>query len=99
MRFKYSQPTPEVVVNLNIENGSIVICVCDNGIGIPNHDLENLFTPFFRSVNVRNIEGNGLGLAIVKDNIDLHKGSVWVDNQHKIGTKFYVSLPIIEKEA
>ncbi len=95
---KYSQPKPEVFVSLDIENGSLVVCVGDNGIGIPNHDLENLFTPFFRGANVRNIEGNGLGLVIVKDNIDLHKGSVWVENQQKIGTKFYVSLPIIEKE-
>ena len=90
---KYSQPNPEVFVSLNVEKGSIIICVGDNGIGIPKIDIDNLFDPFFRGANVQNIEGNGLGLAIVKDSIELHNGSVWVDTILNVGTKFYVSLP------
>lgn len=95
---KYSQPNPAVTVGVNVENESIVISVADNGIGIPPQAMENLFTPFFRASNVKNIEGNGLGLPIVKDNIDVHHGSIRVETALNKGTKFFISLPIKEKE-
>ncbi|MCL1495152.1 MAG: sensor histidine kinase [Pseudanabaena sp. Salubria-1] len=71
--------------------------VSDHGIGIPNEDLENLFSAFHRGKNVGILPGTGLGLSIVKNCIDIHNGSIFVESQLDIGTKFTVVLPVSEE--
>ena len=82
------------------KNGSVLIEVSDNGIGIPKADIPNLFREFFRAENARSVEelGTGLGLAIVKEIVDLHGGRVRVESEEGLGTIFIVHLPICQKE-
>ena len=65
----------------------------DNGIGIDENDLQNIFTPFFRGENKRFAEGNGIGLSLTKKIIDLHKGEIVVVSKVDEGTTFTVELP------
>jgi PAS domain S-box-containing protein len=71
------------------------INVIDTGIGIEEHELDNLFKPFMQidsSLN-RQHEGTGLGLALVYKLVELHGGSVHVESQVGSGSTFTISLP------
>jgi len=83
----------DIVIDSN-ENEA-VIEVTDTGIGISENDLGNLFTEFVRIRNekTRNISGSGLGLSIVKKVVELYHGSIKVDSNPDIGTRFTVKLP------
>ncbi len=71
------------------------INVIDTGIGIPEHELDNLFKPFMQidSSLSRHHEGTGLGLALVYRLAKLHGGSVSVTSEIGEGSTFTVSLP------
>lgn len=61
----------------------------DTGEGIPKHNFDKIFLPFFTTKK----EGSGLGLAQVHRIVDLHGGWVKVDSEVGHGTKFVVCLP------
>lgn len=91
---KYSQPDPQVEVNITTNDKIIQISVKDNGVGIPEKDMVNMFQPFFRAGNVFNIEGNGLGLTIVRECVRLHGGDVSFSSIQGKGSTFFVHLPV-----
>ena len=64
----------------------IIVTISDNGIGIPEEDLENIFKPLFRGKNVTGKPGHGIGLAIVKRIADLHLISLSINSQLNMGT-------------
>jgi len=64
----------------------------DQGIGIPQSDLPELFEPFHRGANVGERKGTGLGLTIVKKSAELHGGQVNVSSEAGRGTRFTVFL-------
>jgi len=76
------------------------ISVADSGIGIASEDLAHLFKPFSQidSGLARKFEGTGLGLAMVKLLADLHGGSVAVQSQSDVGSRFTVWLPLRRAE-
>ncbi len=76
------------------------IKVIDTGIGIPEHEWENLFKPFMQidsSLN-RHHEGTGLGLSLVYKLVELHGGSVSIKSEVGKGSTFTVSLPWQESD-
>ncbi|MBD3353375.1 MAG: transporter substrate-binding domain-containing protein [Candidatus Lokiarchaeota archaeon] len=81
----------------NKENG-ILISVMDEGIGIPEKDLSNIFSKFHRGSNVKNISGTGLGLNIAKSLTKLHGGEIKVESTIGVGTKFHIFLPISKEK-
>jgi len=75
------------------DNGNIIIEVKDNGIGIPQKNLDRLFYPFFTTKGA----GTGLGLSISKSIIEGHKGTINVESKVNKGSVFSVVLPEIIK--
>jgi len=71
-----------------IEN-NVVISVTDNGIGIAEHNREQIFEPKFTTKT----SGMGLGLGIIKNIIENYKGTITFETEHGKGTTFIVSLP------
>ncbi|MGE3466494.1 MAG: ATP-binding protein [Pyrinomonadaceae bacterium] len=69
--------------------------VSDNGGGIPDENLGNIFEPYFSTKET----GTGLGLAIVQKIIDIHHGTIDVESTGGKGTKFTVKLPRSEPPA
>ena len=94
---KYSPKQSPVTVDVYCEADWMVIAVSDKGIGIPEKDIEKLFTPFFRASNTTTISGTGVGLSIVKEFIDAHGGTIEVQTQQNEGSTFTVRLPLIAK--
>ncbi len=90
-------------IDLSIKTGkdSVAINVKDTGYGIPADDLPFVFDRFYRVRNddVRGIEGNGLGLAIVKSIAEQHDGEITVESKSGIGSRFTLTLPVLQKES
>lgn len=83
-------------VHLDVErDGDYAICrVRDHGVGIPEADLERLFSAFYRGRNVGQAPGTGLGLTIVKRCVELHRGKIKVESAVGQGTTVTVKLPL-----
>lgn len=93
---KYGHPPVRIVLSAETRNGSCVFGVKDNGPGISNEDMKHLFEKFYRGRESRKrvIRGLGLGLYYVKQIVEAHGGHVEVRSDRKIGTAFYLSIPL-----
>jgi PAS domain S-box-containing protein len=91
--YKYSEQG-NLFVELRFTTDEVKIDITDQGIGIPEEDLKNLFQPFYRAANTCEIEGTGLGLAIVREFIEKHGGKIIVTSKLNKGTTVSVILPI-----
>lgn len=78
-------------------NGSVLLAVADNGVGIEGKDLFHIFEPFYRAdlSRTRRVRhsGSGLGLAIVSEIVRAHKGKINVQSAVGKGTTVTVTLP------
>lgn len=81
----------------NQEAEKIRIVISDTGIGIPKKDLPRIFERFYRvdKARSRSSGGTGLGLSIVKHLVELHKGTIRVESDLGIGSRFIIELPVI----
>lgn len=98
---KYTQEGGVVKVDLVLKGDNVLLSVSDNGIGIPEHQKNEIFKKFFRADNVRvkDTEGTGLGLYLVKTIIDSIDADVWFESKENVGSTFYVRIPLTgEKE-
>lgn len=91
---RYSPPGADVEVTLRDESGRAVVEIRDVGPGVPPEALSRLFEPFFRVDASRQdaTGGTGLGLSITYRAVQLHHGSVNVENAHP-GLRVSLSLP------
>lgn len=84
---------------LSFTDKYIVIRIKDDGPGIDDHDLKNIFQPFYRSNRHESyISGAGLGLSLAHRIVALHRGHIEVESQIGKGTTFIVYLPIEGKQ-
>jgi signal transduction histidine kinase len=95
---KYSNEHGVVTASLyfnNAQRENVVICIADQGFGIPVAEIPNIFKRFYRVDQSRNdTPGSGLGLAIVERLIELHGGNISVESREGKGSMFYVTLPM-----
>jgi signal transduction histidine kinase len=77
--------------------GLVTITVMDNGIGIPQDKINEIFQLFYQldSSNTRRYQGTGLGLAFVHRILDAHGSQISVDSNVGLGSRFQFSLPIV----
>jgi signal transduction histidine kinase len=91
---KYSPQEGEVRFELWEQGESLYFRISDQGIGIPQDELERLFEPFHRAKNVGDISGTGLGMAIAKESVDRHGGTIECQSEIGVGTTVTVTLPL-----
>lgn len=94
---KYTPQGGYVTVMLSVQNGhQIHFQVADTGIGIPDKDMANLFSEFFRAENAKSFteNGTGLGLIIVKEILDILQGSISVESKPGEGTRVTCYFPV-----
>ncbi len=76
----------------------VVVYVADQGVGIPESELPNIFERFYRvdSSLRRTTAGAGLGLFLVRAIVEAHNGEIWVRSELGKGTTVFVALPVEE---
>jgi signal transduction histidine kinase/ligand-binding sensor domain-containing protein/DNA-binding response OmpR family regulator len=97
--FKFTPKNGMVEVNLakiNIEHTDrIEISIKDNGIGIPENEVNSIFNAFYQVDNpISRSTGTGIGLALTAELVKLHKGEISVKSILNEGSTFIFNLPI-----
>lgn len=92
---KYNKPEGRISIALHEEDAHVMISVSDTGLGIPKDDIDKVFNRSYRSDrdSKSNVPGSGIGLAVVKDIVKMHQGTVSVESEINMGSKFTVRLP------
>jgi signal transduction histidine kinase len=92
---KYTPDGGAVGVQVSEQDGSVLIQVRDNGIGIAPEEHERVFDKFFRSTDARvgKITGTGLGLALAREVVRLHGGELTLESQLDRGSTFTLRVP------
>jgi len=75
---------PKIVLRAQLFNGSVIIEVEDNGIGIPNDIIDNIFIPFYTTKN----SGSGIGLSLSRQIMKLHGGTISLESEPNVKTVF-----------
>lgn len=97
---KYTNPGGTVYFSIteptfdSVGNAEFIFKVKDNGIGMSEQTLENLFEPFVRAddKDVQKTQGSGLGMSITKHLIELMNGTIDVKSERNVGTEVTVSI-------
>lgn len=96
---RYTGEEGKIIIATKTQNESVVICISDNGMGIPSDDLKRIFERFYRvdKARARELGGSGLGLPIAKHIVDAHGGTIDIESKYEVGTRVCITLPIENK--
>ncbi|MCW8849446.1 MAG: ATP-binding protein, partial [Melioribacteraceae bacterium] len=86
----FSPQSSKIIIDIIVNENEMQISVVDEGKGIDEDIIENIFHPFFTTKS----SGSGLGLAISKNIVDAHNGEIEVSRKVKVGAKIIVKLPL-----
>jgi signal transduction histidine kinase len=85
-------PEHLVEIKFQINKKELVLSFHNDGSFIPEKEITQIFEPFRRGSNSRNIKGHGVGLSLTQKIVKLHKGSITVESSKEKGTTFILSL-------
>ena len=88
---------PEIRISAFLEDGMWQFVVADNGSGIRDEDRGRIFEMFSRADADSRREGTGIGLAMCRQIVEQHGGSIWVESQLGVGSRFCFTLPASHK--
>ena len=95
---KYTPDGGTISVEVDIDNlaRSVVVSVRDNGLGVPEHALPQLFGKFYRVEGHEEVaKGTGLGLNLCLNIVEaMHGGQIGVDSQVGVGSRFWFAIPL-----
>ena len=90
---KFSPQNGQIRIRLKQSDGSVTFSIWDNGLPIPEADIDRIFNKFYQGDNSHASEGNGLGLALVRKIVAAAHGTINVTSSEDAGTEFVVALP------
>lgn len=93
---KFNKKNPVIHLSSTIKDGTYIIAIKDNGIGIDSQFSEKVFEIYRRLHTKDEYEGTGIGLAICKRIVERHNGKIWVESEVGKGSTFNFSLPATE---
>jgi PAS domain S-box-containing protein len=92
---KYSPAGAPIDIEIDQAGNELRVAVHDRGIGVPEGEIDRIFTPFYRSPRAADrAHGVGIGLAVCKRLIEAQGGRVWAERRDGGGSTFAFSLPI-----
>ena len=93
--FKYTPADKSITVNITTKEKTVEIEVADEGIGIAVEKQHSLFQRFESLVKQNILQpSSGIGLSLVKEMVEMHHGTITVNSQPGVGSRFTVSLPL-----
>ena len=94
----YTQESGKVVITIKNEGRDLIFSVSDNGSGIPQEDIPNLFQRFSQGTSKKRSTGTGLGLYLSRQIIESHGGKIWLESTLNKGSEFSFLLTDTVKE-
>ena len=91
---KFSPQNGQIRIRLKQLDGCVTFSIWDNGLPIPEADINRIFNKFYQGDNSHASEGNGLGLALVRKIVSAEHGTISVSSSEDAGTEFIVVLPV-----
>lgn len=97
---KYSPDGGNVRFGVTVIAEKIQVMISDDGMGIPQKNVNRIFDRFYRADRARSraMGGTGLGLAIAKEMIGAHGGDIWAESEEGKGTTIFFTLPYERQE-
>jgi len=94
---KYSHPEGNVSVRFGSRNGDVEFTVVDEGIGIPENEIQCIFEPTFRGERARrhSQSGTGVSMALVERVVAAHRGRISIRSEVDRGTTITITFPAI----
>lgn len=94
LKYRREEVPLKLMIRTWNQNNKVYISVEDNGIGIKKEETKKVFERFYRvsTGNRHDVKGFGLGLAYVRKIVDDHKGSIKIESELGVGSKFIISL-------
>jgi signal transduction histidine kinase len=92
---KFSNRGGKVWINAEIKEGSVVVSVKDNGVGMNDEVKRKIFRTdtMYSTYGTEKEMGTGLGLLLCREFIEKHNGRIWVESEPGIGSTFFFSIP------
>ena len=84
----YTQEGGKVTITLKHESNDLIFSVSDNGPGIPEEDIPNMFQRFSQGTSKKRSTGTGLGLYLSRQIIESHGGKIWLESALNKGSEF-----------
>ncbi|MCX6149616.1 MAG: ATP-binding protein [Ignavibacteriales bacterium] len=94
---EHSEGVIKIATDFDVSNNEIILIVSDNGCGMDENTVKNIFDPFYTTK--RNKGGTGLGLSITYGIIKDHGGKIEVESKINEGTKFIIRIPAKASES
>jgi signal transduction histidine kinase len=96
---RYSKKQGTITVKSETKDNQAIICIVDEGIGIPAEDLPHITERFYRvnKARSRSDGGSGLGLSIVEQIMKQHQGELFIVSTFEKGTSVTLTLPLLEE--
>lgn len=95
----YTNKGGEIKVLAKAQDCDFIFSVCDNGNGIPEVDIPNLFMRFSQGTTKKRSTGTGLGLYLSRQIIEAHNGKIWVNSKMNKGSEFtFLLTDVVSKE-
>ena len=92
---KFTPEEKNIHIKCHEENDSVTICISDEGVGIPQEELDQVFEKFIQSsLTKTGAGGTGLGLAIAKQIVEAHNGKILAENNPSGGASFIFTIPL-----
>jgi PAS domain S-box-containing protein len=96
---KFSSNESEILIRAFEDSGNVHVSVTDSGIGIPEHEINNIFERFYQidGSKSRKYGGSGMGLYVSKTIAEIHHGELWVESTEGFGTTVHVIFPAFSR--
>lgn len=94
IKYRNKDKNPYIHISVKATGNEWVFSVEDNGIGIDQNYLKQIFVPFKRLHTAKEYPGTGIGLAMCKKIAEAHHGRIWVQSELGAGSTFYFTLPM-----
>ncbi len=89
---RYTDDNGEIKISLH-KRDNVIFTITDNGRGMTEEEVKNVFRRFYKADKARHSKGTGLGLSIAQKIVLLHGGNITVSSKENVGTTFTVNLP------
>ena len=98
---KFSPDGSEISICAFEDDGQVHVTVTDSGIGIPEHEIDNIFERFYQidGSKSRKYGGSGMGLYVSKTIAEIHHGKVWVESTEGSGTTVHIVFPAYSRSS